>query len=64
MALKVINKINGKLKFFYTKNKLLSPELRRILCNTLIQPYFDYAYPAWYPNFTEKNEKENAIYAK
>ena len=27
MALKVINKINGKLKFLYRKNRFLSPEL-------------------------------------
>ena len=27
MALKVINKINGKLKFLYGKNRFLSPEL-------------------------------------
>ena len=37
MALKVINKINGKLKFLYRKNGFLSPELRRMLCNALIQ---------------------------
>ena len=27
MALKVINKINGRLKFLYRKNRFLSPEL-------------------------------------
>ena len=27
MALKVINKINGKVKFIYRKNRFLSPEL-------------------------------------
>ena len=65
MALKVINKINGKLKFLYRKNRFLSPELRRMLCNTLIQPHFDYTCPAWYPNLTEKTkEKENTNYAK
>ena len=46
MALKVINKINGKLKFLYRKNRFLSPELRRMLCNALIQAHFDYACPA------------------
>ena len=45
MALKVINKINGKLKFLYKENRFLSPELRRMLCNALIQPHFDYACP-------------------
>ena len=41
MALSVINKINNKLKFLYRKNRFLTPALRRLLCNTLIQPHFD-----------------------
>ena len=41
MALCVINKINNKLKFLYRKNKFLTPSLRRLLCNALIQPPFD-----------------------
>ena len=61
MALKVISKINGKLKFLYRKNRFLSPELRRMLCNALIQPHFDYACPAWYPNLTEKTKKKIQI---
>ena len=59
MALKVINKINGK--FLYRKNRFLSPELRRMLCNALIQPHFDYACPVWYPNLTEKMKKKIQI---
>ena len=58
MALKVTNKINAKLKFRYRKNRFLSPNLRRMLCNALIQPDFDYACPAWYPNLTEKTKKK------
>ena len=61
MALKVVNKIKGKLKFLYRKNRFLSPEFRRILCNALIQPHFDYACPAWYPNLTEKTKKKIQI---
>ena len=64
MALKVINKIDGKLKFLYGKNSFLSPELQRMLCNALIQSHFDCASPTWYPKITEKNEKENTNYAK
>ena len=65
MALKVINKMNSKLKFLYRKNRFLCPELRRMLCNMLIQPNFDYVCPAWYPNLTEKKKtKENTNYAK
>ena len=61
MALKVINKINGKLKFLFRKNRFLIPELRRMLRNALIQPHFDYACPAWYPNLTEKTKKKIRI---
>ena len=35
-----------------------------MLCNALIQPRSEYAYPARYPDLTEKNEKENTNYAK
>ena len=42
MALKVITKINGKLKFLYRKDTVLRPDLLRMLCNALIQPHFDY----------------------
>ena len=54
MALKVINKIKLRLKFLNRKNKFLKPVLPRLLCNALIQPRFDYASSAWYPNLTEK----------
>ena len=46
MALNVIHKINNKLKFLYRKNDFLTPILRRLLCNALIQPHFDYACSA------------------
>ena len=55
MALKVINNINGKLKFLCRKNKFSTPELRRILCNALTQSHLDYVYPVWYTNLTQKN---------
>ena len=54
MALSVINKINNKLKFVYRKNRFLTPTLKRLLCNALIQPHFDYTCSAWYPNLTKK----------
>ena len=46
-----------KIKFLYTKNRFLSAELRRIVCDALIQP-IDYTCPAWYPNLTEKTKKK------
>ena len=61
MALNVLNKVNVKLKLLYGRNRFLSPELRRMLCNALIQPHFDDACPAWYPNLTEKTKKKIQI---
>ena len=61
VALKVINKTNIKLKFLYRKKRFLSPKLRRMLCNALIQPHFDYACPALYPNLTERAKKKIQI---
>ena len=58
MALKVLNKVNSKLKFLYRKNKFLTPSLRRLLCNALIQPHFDYACSAWYPNLNKALKKK------
>ena len=57
MALKVIDKINWRLKFLHMKNKFLTLAQCRLLCNALIQPHFDYASSVWYPN--PKNEKQN-----
>ena len=37
-------------KLLHWKNKYL----RRLLCNALIQPHFDYACSAWYPNLSKK----------
>ena len=54
MTLTVISKINNKLKFIYRKNRFVTPTHRRLLCNTLIQPLFDYVCSAWYPNLTKK----------
>ena len=39
MKLNVVSKINTRLKFIYQKNKFLSPQLRRLLCNARIQPH-------------------------
>ena len=54
MALKIINKINSRIKFLYRKSKYLTPYLKRLLCNALIQPHFDYVCSAWYPNLNKK----------
>ena len=61
MTLKALNKINGKLKFLYRKNKFLTATLCRMLCNAIIQLHFDYACSAWYPNLNEKLKKKIQI---
>ena len=32
-----------------------------MLCNAFMQPHFDYACPAWYPNLTGKMKKKIQI---
>ena len=54
MALNVIDKINSRLKFLHRQNRFLTPPLCRLLCNALIQPLFDYASTAWFPNLAKK----------
>ena len=56
MALNVVNKIKNRLKFLYRKNSFLTPALRRLLCNALIQTHFDYECSAWHPNLTKKSK--------
>ena len=58
MALYVAIKINSKLRFLYRNNHILSGPLRRLLCNALIQPHFDYACSAWYPNLNQSLKKK------
>ena len=54
MVLRVTENLNSSLKFLYRKNRFLDVPPRRLLCNALIQPQFDYACTAWYPNLTKK----------
>ena len=54
MANKVISKVNARLKFLHWKNKYLTSHLRRLRCNALMQPHFDYACSAWYPYLSKK----------
>ena len=54
MTMQVCAKVTSKLEFLYRKNRLLSKDLRRLLCNAVIQPHFDYAWAAWYANLNKK----------
>ena len=46
MALKVLKKINAKLKFLYCQSRYQTLAYRRLLCNALVEPHFDYG---WFP---------------
>ena len=61
MALKVINKINSRLKFLHGKNKFLTPALRRLLCNGNVLIHVDYASPTWYPKLTPEMKRKAKI---
>ena len=54
MALNVTDKINSRLKFLHRQNRFLTPPLHILSCNALIQPLFDYASTAWFPNLTAR----------
>ena len=36
-----------ELNFYIEKKQILTPALRRLSCNALIQPHFDYASSVW-----------------
>ena len=40
---KVINKVNNRVRFLYRISRFLSPCMKRLACNTIIQPHFNYA---------------------
>ena len=63
MGLHVLNKLNSNSNFFIEKT---NPPLRRLLCNALIQPHFDFACTSWFPNLNQslkKNYKQVKINA-
>ena len=42
---------------FFIQNRFLNKPFRRLLCNAMIQPFFDYACPAWYPSLRKDLQK-------
>ena len=54
MALNVIDKVNSHLKSLHRQNRFLAPPLRRLLCNALIQPIFDYVCITWFSNLSKR----------
>ena len=56
MTIHVINNINSRLKFLYRQNRFLNVLLLRLQYNAMVQPFFDYACNARYPNVNKKFE--------
>ena len=54
MALNIFSTINCRLRFLSRKNKIFSQPLCRLLYNALVQPHFNYASSAWYPNLNKR----------
>ena len=58
MAIHALGKINSRLKFLYRNQSFLNSSLRRLLCNAIIQPHYDFACLAWYPNLNKGLKKK------
>ena len=56
MATDVIKKVNSRLRFLYRQKKFLDISLCRLLCNAMMQPFFDYACNAWNPDLNKNLE--------
>ena len=54
IALNVVSKITHAQNFSIKKNNFLSPQLKRLLLNALIQSHFDYARSVWYLTLNKK----------
>ena len=61
MARKVFNKINGKINFLYRRATYLNLTCKRVLCNALIQPHFDYGWKSRYPLLSKVFKKRFQI---
>ena len=56
MALHILYKINSRLRFLYRKNRFLNKPLCRLLCNAMIQPFFEACSPR-YPSLRKDLQK-------
>ena len=53
MALNLIDKGSLSLKFLQRQNRFLTLPLRRLFCNALIQPLFQYVCTAWFSKLSK-----------
>lgn len=57
----IVKKVNSRLKFLYRYNYCLDLNLRKMLCNSLVQCHFDYASSSWYSGLTKQLKKRLQI---
>ena len=53
MTMKVLNKVNAKVKFLYRRNNYLTLRLKKLQPNALIQSHFDYGCTLWFPHLNK-----------
>ena len=58
MAVRAINKISYGLKFIHRKRDINSKDINRLLCDVPIEPHFDDAFCALYPNLDRSTRPE------
>ena len=61
MVLCVLNKINSRLRFLYRQHRFLNKPLQRLLCNRMMQYFFDYACSVWYPSLRNDLQKRPLV---
>ena len=61
IAWKALSKFNSKLNFLYRQATFLNPTCKRLLCNALIQPRFDYGCKSRYPLLSKVFKKRFQI---
>ena len=52
----ILKKTNNKLRFLYRYRNILNTDLRKLLCQALIQPHFDYACCSWFDGLSKSSQ--------
>jgi len=50
----IIKKVNSRLNFLYRQRQFLDMNLKKMLCNALIQCHFDYSSSSWYSGLSKQ----------
>ena len=57
----IVKKVNTRLKFMYRYSKCLNMDMKKLLCNSLIQCHLDYATSSWYNGLTKEMKNKLQI---